>query len=161
MVSRARLISVIGAGHAEPKVLQHARQCGRLLARAGFGVVCGGLGGVMSAAAQGCAEEGGLTVGILPSSSHSDANPHIQVAIPTGLGQARNLVVVMAGLGALAISGGAGTLSEIGHALKMGRPVVGLGSWEIEGVTPARTPEEAVELLLARLPARSPKPGPR
>ena len=153
MVSRARLISVIGAGRAEPEVLQAARQCGRLLARAGFGVVCGGLGGVMSAAAQGCTEEGGLTLGILPGSDPAQANPYIQVVVPTGMGQARNLLVVMAGLGALAISGGAGTLSEIGHALKMGRPVVGLGSWKIEGVTPAATPEEAVALLLARLAA--------
>jgi uncharacterized protein (TIGR00725 family) len=148
MVEAARLISVIGAGSATAGQEADARQVGRRLARAGWGVVCGGLGGVMAAAAQGCAEAGGLSVGILPGAERDQANPWCRVVIPTGLGQARNLLVVMSGAGAIAVGGGAGTLSEIGHALKMGRPVVGLGSWELAGMRQARTPEEAVEAML-------------
>lgn len=147
MVEPARLISVIGAGSATPEQLDRARQVGRLLADAGYGVVTGGLSGVMAAACQGCSEAGGLTVGILPMEDRQAANPYCQVVIPSGLGQARNLLVVYAGLGAIAVGGGAGTLSEIGHALKTGRPVVGLGSWEIEGMVQASTPQEAVDKM--------------
>ncbi len=147
----ARLISIIGAGSPTPEARQQAREAGRLLAQRGFGVVSGGLGGVMEAACQGARECGGLTVGILPGSDRDEANPFCQVVVPTGLGQARNVLVVMAGEGALAISGGPGTLSEIGHALKMRRPVVGLGTWSVPGLPEADTPEEAVELLLDRL----------
>lgn len=157
MVRRLRLVSVIGAGSAPEPVLAQAREVGRLLARRGFGLVCGGRGGVMAAACEGAAEAGGLTVGILPGTSPAEANPHVRLALPTGLGQGRNLLVVLAGEGAIAISGGAGTLSEIGHALKQGRPVVGLGSWELPGVIPAADPAQAVELLLARL---EPPPAP-
>jgi uncharacterized protein (TIGR00725 family) len=142
------LISVIGAGQAPLPMLELARLAGGLLARAGYGVVTGGLGGVMEAACQGAHESGGLTLGILPGLDATAANPWCEVVIPTGLGQARNVLVVQAGLGALAISGGAGTLSEIGHALKLGKPVVGLQSWDIPGVAQAKTAEEAVELLL-------------
>ncbi len=148
MVERQRLISLIGAGAATAEQETDARQVGSLLAARGWGVVCGGRGGVMAAAAQGCARAGGLSVGILPGSSRQDANPWCKVVIPTGMGQARNVLVVMSGAGAIAVGGGAGTLSEIGHALKMGRPVVGLGSWRLEGMTHAATPEEAVETIL-------------
>ncbi|MCF8034516.1 MAG: TIGR00725 family protein [Desulfarculaceae bacterium] len=148
MVETERLISVIGAGAPTDEQEEHARQVGVLLAARGWGLVCGGLGGVMNAAARGCAESGGLTVGILPGHSRREANPWCKVVIPTGLGQARNLLVVMAGHGAIAIGGGAGTLSEIGHALKMGRPVVGLGSWHIEGMHQAHEPEDAVATML-------------
>lgn len=147
-LKRRRLVSVIGAGTAGEPVLAWAEDVGRLLARRGFGVVCGGLGGVMEAACKGASSEGGLTVGILPGADAEAANPFCRVVIPSGLGQARNVLVVQAGLGAIAVSGGAGTLSEIGHALKIGRPVVGLGSWEIKGVLKAGDPREAVELLL-------------
>ncbi len=145
------LISVIGAGTPDPRARDWARQVGRLVAERGFGVVCGGLGGVMEAACEGCRQAGGLTVGILPGSDPAAANPWVQVAIPTGLGQARNVLVVMAGQGAVAVSGGPGTLSEIGHAMKMGRPVVGLGTWSLPGLAEAESPAEAVELLLDRL----------
>ena len=148
MVEQKRLISVIGAGAPTAEQEDHARQVGLLLAARGWGVVCGGLGGVMSAAAKGCAEGGGLSVGILPGADHRDANPWCKVVIPTNLGQARNVLVVMSGQGAIAVGGGAGTLSEIGHALKLGRPVVGLGSWRIQGMTQTSTPEEAVETML-------------
>ncbi len=147
------LVSVIGAGSAPARVLELARQVGELLARAGYGVVTGGLGGVMAAACQGARRAGGFTLGILPGSDPAAANPFCRVVVPSGLGQARNLLVVLSGLGAIAISGGAGTLSEIGHALKQGRPVIGLSSWDLPGVIPARHPREAVQLLLEALGA--------
>ncbi|KMY68202.1 hypothetical protein AAU61_00275 [Desulfocarbo indianensis] len=146
-----KLISVIGAGSPDAQARQWAQEVGGLVARRGFGLVCGGLGGVMEAACRGCAEAGGLTVGILPGVDAAQANPWVQVVIPTGLGQARNVLVVMAGCGAIAVAGGPGTLSEIGHAIKMGRPVVGLGTWALPGLAEADTPEEAVELLFDRL----------
>ncbi len=153
MVGAARLISVIGAGAATPLEEDWAREVGRLLAQAGWGVVCGGLAGVMTAACQGCAEAGGLTVCLLPGSEPGAANPWCRVVVPTGLGQARNALVVLAGQGAIAVGGGGGTLSEMGHALKAGRPVVSLGSWRVEGVPQAESPAQAVEMLLARLPS--------
>lgn len=149
--STQKLISVIGAGSPDAQARQWALEVGGLVARRGFGLVCGGLGGVMEAACQGCAEAGGLTVGILPGVDAAQANPWVRVVIPTGLGQARNVLVVMAGCGAIAVAGGPGTLSEIGHAIKMGRPVVGLGTWALPGLAEADTPEEAVELLFDRL----------
>ncbi|MFH1033256.1 MAG: TIGR00725 family protein [Pseudomonadota bacterium] len=150
-VEQARLISVIGAGQAPPEVLERAEEVGRLLARAGWGVVTGGLGGVMEAAARGAALAGGLTLGILPGEEAGAANPWCRVALPSGLGQARNVLVVRAGRAVIAVSGGAGTLSEIGHALKMGRAVAGLGSWRVPGVFQAESPAAAVEHVLASL----------
>jgi hypothetical protein len=149
VVSRQRLVSVIGAGAAGADILEQAGEVGRRLAQQGLGVVCGGLGGVMEAAARGCAQAGGLVVGILPEAEAEAANPWCRVVIPTGLGQARNVLVVLAGEGAIAVAGGAGTLSEIGHALKAGKPVVGLGSWRVAGVRTAAHPAEAVETLCA------------
>lgn len=149
MVDSARLISVIGAGAADERQKQDARRVGRLLAQAGWGVVCGGLAGVMTAACEGCASAGGLTVGLLPGTEHDAANSWCGVVLPTGLGQARNALVVLAGRGAIAVGGGGGTLSEIGHALKAGRPVVGLGSWQVEGMPQAQSPQQAVEMILA------------
>ncbi|BEQ13487.1 TIGR00725 family protein [Desulfoferula mesophila] len=148
MVEAARLISVIGAGQADQRQKEHAFRVGELLARAGWGVVCGGLSGVMAEACRGCASAGGLTVGLLPGTERQAANPWVQVILPTGLGQARNALVVLAGQGAIAVGGGGGTLSEIGHALKAGRPVVSLGSWEVAGVPQAESPEQAVGMIL-------------
>lgn len=151
MVGRTRLISVIGAGSPDEETESNARAVGRLLAEAGWGVVTGGLGGVMAAACRGAAEAGGFTLGILPGMDPAAANPYCRVVVPTGLGQARNVLVVAAGAGALAVGGSAGTLSEIGHALKSGKPVVGLGSWRVEGVTIADDPAGAVTALLSAL----------
>lgn len=149
MAEPRRLISVIGAGTADDALAEQAREVGRLLALAGWGVVCGGLGGVMAAACEGASLAGGFTLGILPGSDASAANPYCRVVVPTGMGQARNVLVVQTGQGAIAIGGAAGTLSEIGHALKAGKPVVGLGSWQVQGVNQASSPEQAVEMLLA------------
>lgn len=148
MVEAARLISVIGAGAADQRQKQNAFQVGQLLAQAGWGVVCGGLAGVMTEACRGCATAGGLTVGLLPGNEHDAANRWCRVVLPTGLGQARNALVVLAGRGAIAVGGEGGTLSEIGHAIKAGRPVVSLGSWQVEGVPQAESPEQAVEMIL-------------
>ena len=132
---------------------------GRGLALAGAAVVCGGLGGVMEAACRGAREGGGLTVGLLPGIDRADANPYVSVAIATGLGEARNALVVRAADAAIAVGGEFGTLSEIAFALKLGKSVVGLETWElgragqpVDAVERAATPAAAVAsaLKLAR-----------
>lgn len=148
-----RLISVIGAGQCDEEIYQLAREVGAELARHGWGVVCGGLGGVMEAACRGAREAGGLTVGILPGADRAGANPYVEVVIPSGMGEARNALVIRAGEAAIAIAGEYGTLSEIGFALKLGRPVVGLHTWRLlreageadTGILYVHTPREAVE----------------
>lgn len=124
---------------------------GRELGSRGAVLVCGGLGGVMEAACRGAKEAGGTTIGILPGSDRSAANAHVDFAIPTGLGEARNALVVRAADALVAVGGGYGTLSEIAFALKAGKRVVGLGSWDIEGVEPAASPADAVEAVLRDL----------
>jgi uncharacterized protein (TIGR00725 family) len=125
-----------------------AEEVGRLLARRGAVVVCGGLGGVMEAACRGARSEGGVAVGILPGLDRGAANPHVSVAVATGLGEARNALVVRAADALIAVGGAYGTLSEIALALKAGKPVIGLGTWEIDGVERADEPEAAVDLAL-------------
>jgi len=125
-----------------------AEAVGRGLAARGAVVVCGGLGGAMEAACRGAKEAGGMTVGLLPGLDRRDANPYVDVAITTGLGEARNALVVRAADTLIAVGGGYGTLSEIGLALRTGKRVVGLGTWEIDGIDPASSPEEAVEAVL-------------
>ena len=129
---------------------------GELVARAEAVLVCGGLGGVMAAAAAGARRAGGLTVGILPGNDPGEANGHIDVPIATGLGYTRNSLVAMNSDALIAIDGGFGTLSEIAYGNIYGKPVVGLGTWKIEGVAAADSPEKAVELALeAALHARA------
>jgi uncharacterized protein (TIGR00725 family) len=127
-----RYIAVIGPGGGSPTVCALAEEVGSLLAREGAILVCGGRGGVMEAAARGARRSGGCTVGILPGHDRSDANPFIDHAITTGLGEARNLVVVSSGDAVIAVGAGYGTLSEIGLAAKIGRPVVILSGWCLE-----------------------------
>jgi uncharacterized protein (TIGR00725 family) len=128
--------------------LAAAEAVGRGLATGGAVVVCGGLGGAMEAACRGAKASGGTTVGLLPGLDRRDANPYVDVAIPTGLGEARNALVVRTADALIAIGGGYGTLSEIGLALRTGKRVVGLGTWEIDGIEPASSPEEAVGAVL-------------
>lgn len=104
----------------------------------------------MEAACRGAREGGGTTVGILPGTDRGAANEFVDVAVPTGLGEARNALVVRAADALIAVGGGYGTLSEIALALKAGKPVIGLGTWEIDGVEPAATPEAAVEAVLRK-----------
>ena len=159
-------VGVVGAGSAEPGTLAAAEQVGGLLARAGAVVVCGGLGGVMEAACRGARSAGGTTLGILPGTDRSEANAWVEVAIPTGLGEARNALVVRAADALIAIGGEFGTLSEIALALKTGKPVVGLDTWELSRrgvqateIVRANTPAEAVERALELVEDRASRGG--
>jgi uncharacterized protein (TIGR00725 family) len=136
---------VVGAGEGDSPL---AEAVGRELAVRGAVVVCGGLGGVMEAACRGAKEAGGLTVGILPGTDRAAANPFVDVGIPTGLGEARNALVVRAADAVIAVGGGYGTLSEIALALKAGKRVAGLDSWEIDGVLAVDHPGDAVAAVL-------------
>jgi uncharacterized protein (TIGR00725 family) len=144
-------VAVVGPGDAAPEEIDGAEAVGRALAGRGAVVVCGGLGGAMEAACRGAKQAGGTTVGILPGLDRAAANPWVDAALPTGLGEARNALVVRAADALIAVGGGYGTLSEIAFALKAGKPVTGLGSWEIDGVQPATDPELAVETALSGL----------
>jgi uncharacterized protein (TIGR00725 family) len=139
-------IAVVGGGDCSPEVRAQARRLGRLLAEDGHVVLCGGLGGVMEAVCCGAEEAGGLTVGILPGEKE-DANGCVGIAIATGMGHARNVIIVKSADAVIALPGEHGTLSEIALALKMGKPVVSLRSWAIPGILRAETPEEALALL--------------
>lgn len=140
-----RYVAVCGASDPRPDQRALAREVGRRLAESGAVVLCGGLGGVMEAAAEGAASAGGTVVGILPGGDRTAANPYVTVAIATGLGEARNAVLTAAADAVIAIGGGWGTLSEIALARKRGRPVVALASWELEGIPLAVSAEEAVK----------------
>jgi uncharacterized protein (TIGR00725 family) len=141
-------VAVVGPGAASLEQEAVAEEVGRLLARRGAVVVCGGLGGVMEAACRGASREGGTTVGLLPGLDRGAANPFVSVAVATGLGEARNALVVRAADALIAVGGAYGTLSEIALALKAGKPVIGLGTWEIDGVERVEGPEAAVNMAL-------------
>lgn len=145
-------IAVIGGSRPGRQAVETAFEVGRLIARAGAVVVCGGLGGVMEAACHGARTEGGLTIGVLPGGSPGDANPWVDVPVATGLGYTRNALVIMNADAVIAVDGEYGTLSEIAYGKIHGRRVVGLGTWEVKGVEPAATPEEAVRMALEGLP---------
>jgi len=144
---------VIGAGAASEAEGALAEEAGRAIAREGWALVCGGLGGVMAAASKGAREAGGLVIGILPGYRHDEGNPHLSVAIPTGLGHARNAVVATSADCVLAVGGEHGTLSEMALALKMGKPVVALKcQWAgVPGVETAATVAQAVAFIKSRL----------
>lgn len=141
-------VGVIGGSNPELRFLEMAREVGRLVAEKGAILVCGGLGGVMEAAASGAKRAGGLTVGILPGPQPADANQYIDIPVATGMGYTRNSLVAMNADVVIAVDGEYGTLSEIAFAIIYGKKVVGLGTWEVKGVIPAGTPEEAVDLSL-------------
>jgi uncharacterized protein (TIGR00725 family) len=133
-------IAIVGPGStSDAAQLALAEEAGAAVAEAGAGLVCGGLGGVMEAACRGARSRGGLTLGLLPGTDREAANGWVLVAVPTGLGEGRNALVVRAADAVVAVGGGWGTLSEIALALKTGVPVVGVGTWEpaIGGVEPA------------------------
>jgi hypothetical protein len=151
---RPTRIAVIGGGQAPQEVQALAEAAGEEIAAAGAVLVCGGLGGVMEAAARGARRRGGHTIGLLPSYDGGTANRWIEFALPTGLGEARNVVVVAASEGAVAFAGEGGTLAEIGLALKLDRPVIAVRSWqEISAIDHCDDPREAVRKLLARIAA--------
>jgi uncharacterized protein (TIGR00725 family) len=144
-----RYVAVCGASEATPSQLDAAREVGKLLAKEGAIVINGGYGGVMGAASEGAASEGGIVVGILPEADRDGASPHLTLSIPTGLGQARNTVIVTAADSVIAIGGGWGTLSEIALARRLGRSVYAIDTWDIKGVDVVKTPAEAVRRALA------------
>jgi uncharacterized protein (TIGR00725 family) len=144
-VSGGPYVAVVGSGTASGELYEKAREVGRLVAERGATVVCGGRSGVMEAAARGATEAGGTAIGVLPNEDRKTANEYLSYSIATGTGHARNLAVVCSGDVVVAVGGEYGTLSEIGLALKVGRPVVALESWELgEHVSVASSPEEAV-----------------
>ena len=139
-------VAVIGPGDASDPERAHAEVVGRQVAARGGVVVCGGLGGVMEAAAHGASSVGGVVVGILPGRERADANPYVTVALTTGMGEMRNALVVRAADVVVAVGGAYGTLSEIAFALRTDVPVVGIGTWAIDGIIEAPDPETAVEV---------------
>ncbi len=149
---RAGIVAVIGAGECDAETARRAEEVGRLLAQRGLVVATGGLGGVMAAASRGARAAGGRVLGILPGADPDAANPDVDLAVATGMGDARNAVIANTAEGFVAIGGAEGTLSEIAFALKRAKPVVSLGSWEFDSrVRAARSPAEAVGLLCAAL----------
>ena len=151
MMVRRRQVAVSGGGTDPPgDVLDAAEEVGRRLADAGITLVCGGLGGVMEAAARGAAGAGGEVMGIVPSAEPGDANPYCTHVVATGIGQARNLAVVASGDAVVAIGGEWGTLSEIAYARRLGRPVIALRTWTVRGIGPM---EDAPGIVPASSPA--------
>ncbi|HEY79348.1 MAG TPA: TIGR00725 family protein [Dehalococcoidia bacterium] len=153
---KKKLIGVIGSGTCSEAEAKTAEEVGRRLARQGAILVCGGLGGVMEAACRGASSEGGVAIGILPGEDRQSANPYVQIPIVTGLGYARNVVVVKSAQAIIAISGSYGTLSEIAYALQNDIPVIGLNTWSLskngqvdQSIIPARSAAEAVDMALS------------
>ncbi len=156
------MLAVCGPNEPSPDELHMAEQVGREIARTGATLVCGGRGGVMAAACRGAKSAGGITIGILPGYDPHDANEWVDHRIPTGLGHARNAIVVASGDAVIAIGGGFGTLSEIGLALKMGKRVINIGSWNLDparvehfageaAYAPADTAEQAVAMAMSAI----------
>lgn len=148
-------IGVAGASEPEASLIPEAETLGRCLAEAGAIVVCGGGLGVMTAVCRGAQAAGGLTVGLLPGGDRASGNPYLSVALPTALGEGRNLLLVRASDALVAVGGGFGTLSEIALALRVGLPVVGLATWgltrsghPVDAFPVAKGPKEAARLVL-------------
>ena len=165
MAGDAVHVAVSGGGEADDDDCRLAEEVGLELARRGAVVVTGGLGGAMAAACRGAKGGGGTTIGILPSDDRADANRWVDVAVPTGLGEGRNALVVRAADAVVAVAGEFGTLSEIALALKLGKPVIGLGTWElardghpVEAVVTVTTPAQAAETAVAMATARRAPP---
>ena len=145
-----KLIAVIGGGQCSRSEARLAEEVGRELARHGAILICGGLGGVMEAASRGASAEGGITVGILPGDNRQAANRYIQIPIATGIGYARNVAVVKSAQAVIAIGGNYGTLTEIGHALQSGIPVIGLNTWAL-----SKNGEQDSSIILAQDPVEA------
>ena len=163
--ARPPLIGVCGTSRAEAATDELAERVGGLIAARGGIVVCGGLGGVMAAAARGAARAGGFSIGLLPGDSADDAAAEVSLPIPTGMGEMRNALIVRACPVIIAIGGAYGTVSEIALALRDGRPVIGLQTWEIRppgghiadpGIRRAETPDEAVAMAFAAVDGTMP-----
>jgi len=144
-LARTRYIAVIGGSDVSPEIYALAREVGREVARRGAALLCGGLGGVMAAAAQGAREAGGVSLGILPDGDRRRGNPHLTYSLATNLGHARNLLIAHSADALIAVDGGYGTISEAAIGLKLGKPVIALKvAWDLPGLQRAATPQEAV-----------------
>jgi uncharacterized protein (TIGR00725 family) len=162
-----RIIGVIGSSKAEPDVLAMAEEVGIEIARNGAAIVCGGMTGVMEAVCKGARKEGGLTIGIIPSDDKMDANPFVQIPIVTGMGMGRNVMLVKTADVVIAVGGEYGTLSEIAHALNIGKKVIGLRTWKLEkahtksipNLIEVDTPKKAVALALELISAQKQSSG--
>jgi uncharacterized protein (TIGR00725 family) len=155
MSKRQIFIGVIGGSKVPAAIAELAEEVGREIARHNAVLVCGGMGGVMESACKGAFQEGGLTIGILPGENRKYANPYVQIPVVTGIGHARNVIVVRTAQAVIAIDGSYGTLTEIGYALQDGKPVIGLGTWSLsidgrkeKNIIPAKSAKEAVEKAL-------------
>ena len=148
------IVAVCGSGRYDAALDMLAEAVGRSIAASGAVLICGGLGGVMAAACRGAHAAGGVTIGVLPGGNKREANPHVLIPIATGMGQARNVIIVQTADVVIAVGGEYGTLSEIALARKLGRPVIGLQTWALgdEHIIVANSPEEAVALALQQLP---------
>ena len=143
-----KTIAIIGARACDDEVTQIAEQMGCLLAKHGYTIICGGLSGVMEAACKGAKANNGTTIGILPGDNPDDANPHVDIAIATGMGVSRNLIIIRSAIAVVAINGGFGTLSELAFALQLQKPVVGLGTWDVsDHIVIASDPDDAMQKL--------------
>ncbi len=146
------IIAVIGDSSCSKEVYGIAEEVGKCIAQKGGILITGGLGGVMEAASKGAKQAGGITIGILPGLSREDANRYVVIPITTGLSHARNIIIARSADALIAVSGGYGTLSEIAIGLKLGKPVIGIKTWDtIEGVIKVDHPEEAIQKALELL----------
>ncbi len=143
-----KIIAVIGGRRIEKALLAEAEEVGKLIAKSGAILVCGGLGGVMEAASKGAQAEGGLTVGILPQDNPDRANQYIDIPVTTGLGIGRNVIIARTADALIAVGGEYGTLSEIAFALQMKKPVIGIKTWDIKGVIASENALDAVDKAL-------------
>jgi len=156
MTPSSPYVAVIGGFDASAEVCDAAEVVGRGVARAGAFLLCGGRSGVMEAACRGAKEMGGTTIGFLPGAERGTENEHVDIALPTGMGEMRNMLIVHAADVVIAVGGEFGTLSELAFALRIGKPVVGIGTWELskagrlsDAITVVDDPGQAVERALS------------
>lgn len=156
MGERGPYIAVIGGSEADAEHCRIAEEVGREVARSGALLLCGGRGGVMEAVCRGAKGEGGTTIGLLPGDERGTENDHVDIALPTGMGEMRNMLIVHAADAVIAVGGEFGTLSELAFALRIGKPVIGIDTWELsrsgrvtDAITVVEDPVEAVALALA------------
>lgn len=154
MAKRPAVIAVIGGSSVNDAIYEKALKTGGLIAKRGALLVCGGLSGVMEAACKGAKSGGGITIGILPGRNKKSANVFVDIAVPTGMSEARNAVIVNMADALVAIDGKEGTLSEIAFALKQKKIVVGIETFELRGIMKAKSPEDAVEKVFSGLKGR-------
>jgi len=147
MEKRRKIVGVLGGATCNENIYNKAFEIGKLIAKENYILICGGRSGVMEAAAKGAKSENGLTIGILPTNSPGDANPYIDIPVVTGIGEARNVIIVKTADILIAINGAYGTLSEIAFGSKLGKKIIGIETWDVPGIMNADTPEDAIDLV--------------